>query len=163
MKSIYSLILVAILAVTAPAARAAVEDGTTIDPRFVAPLMAWVENATGTKAPALPRVLASMRHLKFAMGLEGVRQARSMAAYVPGQVVLNNLIWDEESVRSVSYLVHELVHHAQMFSNKRYPCPEAKEYEAYTLQNQWLAEQGEDPIVTVGFIKQMATCPTGGA
>jgi len=163
MKSILSIILATGLLFSAPSAHAAVEDGTSISPQFIAPLMAWVENATSTRVPTQPHVVASMSRLKFAMGLEGVRQARSMAAYIPGQVVLNNLIWDEESVRSVSYLVHELVHHAQLFSKKQYPCPEAKEYEAYNLQNQWLAEHGEDPIVSASFIKAMAACPNGGA
>lgn len=139
-------------------AHAAVEDGTQISEATIAPLMAWVERATGTDVPRAPRVIASARKLKTSLGLEGVQQARAMAAYIPGQVVLNNVIWDEESIRSTSYLVHELVHHAQLFSTKHYACNKQKEYEAYRLQNQWLAEHGEDPIVSERFIESVASC-----
>lgn len=156
-KIIAATTLLFTLAVSQPV-HAAVDDGTIISANTIAPLMAWVEQATGTKVPRAPRVIASATKLKTSLGLHGVQQARAMAAYVPGQVILNNIAWDEESVRSTSYLVHELVHHAQLFSGKKYPCNNAKEYEAYRLQNAWLAQQGEDPIVSERFIASVATC-----
>lgn len=139
---------------------AVVEDGTHVDQNDVWPLMEWVESKTGVKVPGLPMVTASGTRLKTALGLQGIQQARSMAAYIPGQVILNHVIWDRSSIRSTSYLVHELVHHAQFFSAKKYACNNEKEREAYEMQNQWLAEHGEGPAVTEGFIDEMASCDT---
>jgi hypothetical protein len=96
--------------------------------------------------------------LKTSLGLKGVQQARAMAAYLPGRIILNNIAWDPQSLRSQSYLVHELVHHAQLISGKRYQCDDAKEREAYTLQNRWLVEHGEEPIVDESFIAKISAC-----
>jgi len=135
-----------------------VADGTMIPPTTVQPLASWVEQQTGVRMAALPLTEASGMRLKTSLGLEGVQQARAVAAYIPGQIIINNVIWDPESVVARSYLVHELVHHAQLFSGKTYLCPEAKEREAYTLQNKWLVEHGEDPIVSAGWIANMSEC-----
>ncbi len=133
-------------------------DGTRIPSTTVQPLASWVEGQTGVKMAALPITEASGIRLKTALGLEGVQQARAVAAYIPGQIIINNIIWDPGSLVAQSYLVHELVHHAQLFSGKIYPCPEAKEREAYTLQNKWLIEHGESPLVSEGWIANMSEC-----
>ena len=133
-------------------------DGTVIPSTTVQPLATWVEQQTGVKMAALPITEASGMRLKTALGLEGVQQARAVAAYIPGQIIINNIIWDPQSLVSQSYLVHELVHHAQLFSLKTYPCSEAKEREAYTLQNKWLLEHGESPLVSEGWIANMSEC-----
>jgi hypothetical protein len=135
-----------------------VADGTTIPASTVQPLASWVEQQTGVKMAALPITEASGMRLKTSLGLEGVQQARAVAAYIPGQIIINNVIWDPQSLVAQSYLVHELVHHAQLFSGKTFPCPEAKEREAYTLQNKWLVEHGEEPIVDAGWIDNMSQC-----
>jgi hypothetical protein len=135
-----------------------VADGTRIPNETIKPLATWVEQQTNVKMAALPITEASGMRLKTALGLEGVQQARAVAAYIPGQIIINNIIWDPESLVSQSYIVHELVHHAQLFSGRTYPCPEAKEREAYTLQNKWLVEHGESPIVSTGWIENMSEC-----
>jgi hypothetical protein len=141
-------------------ASAVVSDGTILTADIMSPLVAWVSEKTHVKITAAPIATASGRILKTALGLEGEQQARSMAAYLPGQIIINNIIWDPESLRAESYIVHELVHHAQLLSGRSYACHEAKEREAYTLQNQWLAEHGEDPIVTESWIERMSACPS---
>lgn len=141
--------------------KAAVPDGTVLSADVMAPLVSWVSKTTRVAIPAAPIATASGRILKTALGLEGVQQARSLAAYLPGQIIINNVIWDPESLRSQSYVVHELVHHAQLLSGRRYTCHEAKEREAYVLQNQWLTEHGEDPIVSQSWIDKMSACPAG--
>lgn len=162
MKSIIWLCLSAFLLVFPGKSYATVDDGTVISPSEMAPLAAWVSNATHVKIVNPPIATASGRILKTALGLEGAQQARSRAAYLPGQIIINNIIWDPESLTSQSYIVHELVHHAQLLSGRSYPCHEAKEREAYTLQNQWLVEHGEDPIVTQEWIDKMASCGSHG-
>ena len=137
---------------------ASVPDGTRIDEGTMRPLAAWVSQATGVKIHNLPIATASGSILKNSLGLEGIQQARSMAAYLPGQIIVNNVIWDPDSVRSQSYVLHELVHHAQLLSGKHYACRAAKEREAYELQNRWLAEHGEEPIFSESWVEQMSAC-----
>lgn len=139
-------------------AQAAVPDGTMIGADTLRPLASWVERATGTHIKALPIVMASGIRLKTSLGLEGVQQARSIAAYLPGQIIINNIIWDPESLRSQSYIVHEMVHHAQLLSGKTYACHAAKEKEAYMLQNRWLVEHGEEAMVDNDWINDIASC-----
>ena len=158
MKKLYSVACLFTLLSLANCADTSVADGTTIPPTTVQPLANWVEKQTGVVMVALPITEASGMRLKTALGLEGVQQARAVAAYIPGQIIINNIIWDPSSTVSKSYLVHELVHHAQLFSGKVYPCPEAKEREAYTLQNKWLVEHGESPIVDEDWISNISEC-----
>ncbi len=138
--------------------QAAVPDGTMISASTLAPLARWVENASHMKIHSLPIVTASGFRLKTSLGLEGVQQARSVAAYLPGQIIINNILWDPESLRSQSYLVHEMVHHAQTLAGKTYPCHDAKERLAYILQNQWLVEHGEDPLYEQSWINDVSSC-----
>ncbi|MBV8060990.1 MAG: hypothetical protein JO126_00210 [Alphaproteobacteria bacterium] len=138
--------------------QAAVEDGATIPQEQLRPLAAWVSKMMNVSMEALPTAIASGTRLKTSLGLSGVQQARSMAAYLPGQLLINNVVWDPESVRAQSYVLHELVHHAQLLSDRTYACHDAKEREAYTLQNQWLAEHGEEPAVTQEFIDKISSC-----
>jgi hypothetical protein len=55
-------------------------------------------------------------------------------------------------------LLHELVHHAQLYNGRHYACNNAKEWEAYTLQNAWLAEHDLPSAVSENWIAQMAQC-----
>lgn len=140
---------------------AAVADGTILSPQTLKPYANWVQTAMNVDMVSLPITTASGSRLKTSLGLKGVQQARSMAAYLPGQIILNNVAWDPGSLRSQSYLVHELVHHAQLISGRHYACDDAKEREAYTLQNRWLVEHGDSPIVSEAFIDKISACPTG--
>lgn len=158
MKHIFGLLSCAAVFFLSLNVQAAVPDGTRISPATLAPIARWVENTSGMRIHALPIVTASGFKLKTSLGLEGVQQARSVAAYIPGQIIINNIMWDPESLRSQSYLVHEMVHHAQTLAGRKYPCNDAKEREAYMLQNRWLAERGEDPIYSQEWINEMAVC-----
>lgn len=160
MKKTFPLILMTLLVtLILPAVlNAAVPDGTRIQNEVLKPLATWVAAATGVKISALPIVMASGTLLKTSLGLQGAQQARSMAAYLPGQIIINNIIWDPESERSKSYIVHEMVHHAQTLSGKSYPCHNAKEREAYELQNRYLVEHGEEPIFSESWINRMSGC-----
>ncbi len=158
MKHIFGLLSFTVALFLSLHVQAAVPDGTRISPAELAPIARWVENAGGMRIHALPIVTASGFRLKTSLGLEGVQQARSVAAYIPGQIIINNIMWDPESLRAKSYLVHEMVHHAQTLAARRYPCNNAKERDAYMLQNRWLAEHGEDPIYSQEWINEMAVC-----
>ena len=51
------------------------------------------------------------------------------------------LPWSASDARDVSTLLHELIHDVQ-FSNRRWLCNGETEWEAYKLQEAWLAENG---------------------
>lgn len=147
------------LVLTNCAGTGATAEGTPISPETMRPLAQWVGQQENVQVASLPIAVASGIKLKTALGLEGVQQARAVGAYIPGQIYINNVIWDPSSVMSQSYLVHELVHHAQLLSGKAYPCHAAKEREAYVLQNKWLSEHGEGPVVSQDWIDKISACP----
>ncbi|MEX5727288.1 hypothetical protein Ga0609869_000641 [Rhodovulum iodosum] len=66
--------------------------------------------------------------------------------------------WHADAPRDVSVLLHELVHHVQLL-NRDWECLQAPEWEAYKLQDRWLAERG----IASGFdwlaIYFMSRCP----
>jgi hypothetical protein len=138
-----------------------VEDGTRLDPAFVAPFIAWVEHETGTHIPVQPQVIASRD--RFDLELDHMHEhhpGRPQSGYVPGTVILDNTRWDPEDPAQLSLLVHELVHHAQLFmKDKVWACSNEKEVLAYTLQNKWLEEHGHSPFVQASWIKRVSTCP----
>jgi len=50
--------------------------------------------------------------------------------------------WVPDNAYNLSILVHELTHHMQ--GDKEYPCPGAKESEAYDVQRRWLESMASD-------------------
>lgn len=133
--------------------------GTEIVPySTVRPLMEWVSNKTGIFIQFVPAVFVSREMMVAKIGDPQRLSAMARALYVPNQVVIDEEFWDAEDTRTVSFLLHELVHHAQYVSGKRYQCNNAKEWEAYRLQNEWLAEQGLDAAVDEEWIAHMADC-----
>lgn len=161
MKKITFILFLALLALAFPQSARAVEfeDGENVPPALVAPLMAWVEAQTGVRVPALPRVLASHSKMMIVIRHMGNLPGRARALYMGGAVLVDSYSFDSEDYASQSLLIHELVHYAQSFKQSGWPCPQAKETEAYTLQNKWLEEQGHSPFVTVSWINRMAACP----
>lgn len=139
-------------------ASAAVSDGTVIADSALKPLAAWVSQATHVTIDLLPSAVASDKKLQKALHLEDVQHAGAVGAYLSGRLIISNRVWDPNSLEAQSYVVHELVHHAQFLSGRTYPCHAAKEREAYMLQSAWLLEHGLQPIVTQDWIENMASC-----
>src|ERR1700733_2384387 len=100
--------LLPLLALT-NSALATVSDGTAITDEMLAPMAGWVEQETHIPMKSLPITMASNLRLIIALNLRGVQRANAAAAYLPGQIIISNTIWDPTSVRMQSYLVHELV------------------------------------------------------
>jgi hypothetical protein len=130
----------------------------TVPVTFVAPLMQWVADRVAVPISALPIVYISHARMVEKMGNPQRQSALARALYVPNEVVIDDEFWDAHDTRTISFLVHELVHHAQYVSGRPYVCNNAKEWEAYKLQNQWLAEHGLPPAVEESWINQMASC-----
>ncbi|MBY0427735.1 MAG: hypothetical protein K2Q32_00775 [Alphaproteobacteria bacterium] len=131
---------------------------TLVPSAFVAPLMRWVSVRMSVPVQALPAVYASRERMIERIGDPQRQSALARALYVPGEVVIDDQFWDAGEPRVVSFLVHELVHHAQLASGRSYACHNAKEWEAYKLQNLWLAEHGLPPAVEEKWITTMADC-----
>jgi hypothetical protein len=143
------------------AARAEVADGTRIASGLVGNLLSWITSQTGYVAPSQPVVLASEEKFQLVMQMKGVHYADARAMYIPGMVILDNNSWEESDPVQISLLVHELVHHAQLFSKRKYACADAKEYEAYSIQNKWLEQHGQAPFASQAWIDRMSRCENG--
>jgi hypothetical protein len=65
--------------------------------------------------------------------------------------------WSAASVRDRSVLLHELVHHRQVAARHWY-CPQAMEWDAYRLQEDWLTEHGVDPGFSWIYIHMLSSC-----
>ena len=145
-------------------ADAAVVDGTTISKAEMAPLAAWVAKATDVSiTDVLPLAIASDAKLEKVLHVEDAQHAGAAGAYLPGRLIVSSTIWDSQSLEAQSYVVHELVHHAQFISGRTYACHAAKEREAYMLQGAWLKEHGMKPIVTQEWIDKMSSCGKAGS
>lgn len=136
-----------------------VPDGTNVSPILVGELLRWVENESGYHPPAQPKVIASKDKFIAVLRAKRARFSDARAMYIPGMVILDNNTWDERDMTQISLLVHDLVHHAQLYSNKKYACNAAKEFEAYTLQNKWLQQHGESFFASDAWIERLSSCP----
>jgi hypothetical protein len=68
--------------------------------------------------------------------------------------------WRPDDPRQVSVLLHELVHDVQ-FRNRGFECPNASEWEAYELQEAWLAERGIHAEIDWLQVWFWSKCPGG--
>jgi hypothetical protein len=146
----------------AAAALAAPElaDGTLVPADKVAPLLAWVSRHTGVTITAAPAVLASTKALTQTGNRVQLAEAGETlkALYIPGVIVLDSDSFTTADPVELSYLVHELVHHAQFLSGAQVACAAEREAQAYRLQDQWLVEQGLQPLHTGAWIDGKARC-----
>ncbi len=118
----------------------------------------------GTKVPVMPQVIVSRSQFERILSRLGNRVVgRPQAVYTAGTVYLDSDRWDPEEPTQLSLLVHELVHHAQYFMRGNWPCSNAKEGQAYTLQNRWLEMNDHAPFVNIAWINRVSSCPDRGA
>ena len=66
--------------------------------------------------------------------------------------------WSAENPYDVSVLLHELIHDVQL-SNPEWDCIGAPEFEAYWLQDKWLAQHGVRPGFNWPEIRKLSLCP----
>ncbi|MEQ8966371.1 MAG: hypothetical protein RID91_11140 [Azospirillaceae bacterium] len=65
--------------------------------------------------------------------------------------------WSTGDTLNVSTLLHEMIHHVQALDHEWW-CWQASEWQAYKLQEAWLAERGIDPDFDWFFIFQQSRC-----
>src|SRR5262245_17077188 len=110
---IYGFFILVILLTAAPLHPARAD--SVVSPSELVPLMNWVVAHTNVRVPTLPKVLVSREAMVAKIGDPHRQSALARALYVPGEVVIDDEFWDPSDIRSVSFLVHELVHHAQLY------------------------------------------------
>ena len=162
-SSIFSFILILSLVLATPSpASAGVDDHSAVDAAVVASLMSWVAQEMGTKIPTPIQVIASRSDLTSALNRSRtIAIGRPRSGYVPSSdtVIMDNVYWDAEDSTQISLLVHELVHHAQHYMPRaKWACADAREEQAYVLQNKWLEDHGHAPFVSTAWIERVSGC-----
>lgn len=104
----------------------------------LASLILWVSVVTGLPTAPAPAIkYTDWQNIQDAAALVYEGPVRAHGYYVPGTVVLPD-DWDHDSLRDRSVKVHELVHHLQRVSGKKYRCRGEKEREAFAVQQMYV-------------------------
>ncbi len=109
---------------------------------LIVALMTWISVATGLPVPdALPEIsYATQAEINI------ISETKGIVAYYTREtkVIVLNKDWDENSVKDVSILVHELTHYMAHLNDITYYCRGESERIPYEMQKQFLAEHGKD-------------------
>jgi hypothetical protein len=107
---------------------------------------AWVAAEMGQPLPAaLPRIdfapSERMHALRFGPAEGSERASLKVVALYDdeGRTILLPEGWTGTTPAELSVLAHEMVHHLQNVSGRRYACGGEREAEAYDIQRRWLA------------------------
>jgi Domain of unknown function (DUF6647) len=109
-------------------------------------LARWVAERTGEAELSVPRLcILSTGELSRLRGgpLEALGPLQTVALYSrqPPLILLDSA-YDPGNPVSQSVIVHELVHHAQAVSGRRFACSAEAERDAYDIQEEWLSRFG---------------------
>jgi hypothetical protein len=119
-------------------------------------LMTWASAQTGLPVPEVqPIVKHATAEQMWHMARPGTEydaagSQQYLGLYANGVMWLRD-DWSVESVRDVSILLHEVVHHMQEEAGQEYPCRGASERVAHEAQFAWLEAAGLDPFETIGI------------
>lgn len=136
---------------------------------LIVALLTWISAQTGLAMPPPPTVAMlskeEMSNLVYRRGWKASDDVPAAYDRDTGIVYLRN-DWDARDLRSRARLLHELVHHVQVYNRIPYDCSEAREPEAYHLALKWLEEQGvADPHAVLNIdefsIFVLSRCPEG--
>jgi hypothetical protein len=131
-----------------PAAPA--DDGAPTVPldSLVAALTVWAADALGLATPVTAPAVAFTDRGRMGRMLRPDAAASAVsteveALYDPAARVIHLPHgWRGATAAEVSVLAHEVVHHLQTISGRRFACPQERERDAYALQARWLARFG---------------------
>ena len=123
------------------------DNAPTLPADLVPGLLHWIARATDyeiTNSLANPPSIAFCAKgdvILYESGLITVPHDLRAAYDLVEERILLVRPWDPDNPRDRSALLHELIHHVQL-KNRIWECPQAPEWQAYKLQEAWLAEQG---------------------
>ena len=143
---------------------ALIENPGAVPPGLVAELLTWIGEATDydlTTSHATPPDVAFCRIgdvIPYESGTALVDETLNGAYDLSNHRVILVQPWDAKTPRDRSVLLHELIHHVQL-ENRGYECLQAPEWEAYELQEAYLAQQGVDAGFDWLQIYFLSRCP----
>ena len=124
----------------------------------VASLIDWVETRTNIMLLPRPRIFLSAKALGDLAGDHAQYGHETIAAYRNGRIYLLPKFWSPGNVADDSVIVHELVHYAQDLREHSTACRNQREAEAYQLQNEYLLEHSERPIIDAVQLRLIGKC-----
>ena len=121
-------------------------------------LVAWVEAKTGAKLPQGQKITVVENDDPLFHGSDALH-ASGDAAYLKGMIYfpIRSIVHFQEPAYQ-ALTVHELVHATQDVNGRSYACTGQCEAEAYSYQNQYLAEHGQFPAMAAEKIAAMREC-----
>jgi hypothetical protein len=130
-------------------------------------LLTWIVGETGLAMPPPPPVVmvSEEQMSELVSGSTDVGDFRGLYSRDAGIVYLRD-DWNPADLRNRASLLHELVHHVQVFNGVPARCPAERERQAYDLTLKWLREQGAvDPYAVLNIdeftIIIRSMCPEG--
>lgn len=151
--------MVVFLAAASPAAD---PDPALPDAELLESLSAWVAAEMGLRGPVpAPMIefvsgpeMAATLSAASAHPLNSSDTANVEALYhaPTGRMILRKT-WQDGSLEQISILVHELVHHAQFFTKRKFACYAELEDEAFRIQEKWLELTGRNLSTAFGLNK----------
>ena len=121
-------------------------------------LVAWVEAKTGAKLPQQKHIAVIENNDPLFHGGDTLH-ASGDAAYLNGTIYfpIRSIVHFQE-LPFQALAIHELIHAAQAVNHRFYACTSQQETEAYSLQNQYLAEHGQFPAMAAEKIAELNKC-----
>ncbi|RFP89826.1 hypothetical protein DZK27_05020 [Rhodobacteraceae bacterium 63075] len=120
----------------------AMAEPPSIDARLLDALHHWIDNATDLPAADKPAniVFADPQDLAQPGEMASMIGSHPRGLYEPATATITLVRpWSTDNLQDVAVLLHELVHHRQ--GGKHFYCEAAKEYDAYEVQKDWLAQR----------------------
>jgi uncharacterized protein DUF6647 len=110
-------------------------------------IAAWTATALGQPPAELPRIdfadAPAMARLRYGADAASNGPLGLVALYDDAaRTILLPRGWTGATPAELSVLVHEMTHHLQNVSGRTFPCPAAREQEAFGLQARWLGRYG---------------------
>jgi hypothetical protein len=115
----------------------------SIEAELIEELHHWIDTTTDLPAADTPAVIEFLdaRDVAEPSEMASMIGSKSRGLYDPETGTISLVRpWTAEKPQDVAVLLHELVHHRQ--GGKHFYCEAAKEYAAYHVQKDWLAERG---------------------
>lgn len=131
-----------------------------IDAALVKQLGDWTAEAMQLHPARKPlTVIASSEKYVQALRVRARHNSESRFILLPGTMIFDTDAVDADNPVIRSQIVHAQAHYLQLLNKRPYECAEMQEFEAFTLQNRWLEEQGERTYISPRTLARWEHCP----
>lgn len=115
--------------------------------------MLFTKSAMRTNISSKPHIIVD-NDLILKMSSNKKLFGRPKALFLNGTIVLQK---EPENLYDYSLIVHEMVHYIQKMNGSTL-CENHKEYQAYSIQNQFLLANGSNSIIGSNILKRFKEC-----